>query len=341
MRGTPAPTTRQGRCSTSCGGPRHEPSRKPSRLRPGGSTRTWAELLGDGFVVVVNAAAGTTDREQVAAAVATLRTRGTADLVTTEDLRALDEALESLDGRTLVVAGGDGSVHAAVRSLWRAGTLHDTSLGLVPLGTGNDLAAGLQVPDDPVAAASLIIDGAPRVLDLITTDHDEVVVNASHAGLGASAAGESDRFKERLGPFAYPLGALLAGVKESGWDLQVSLDGDPIHEGSVLMVGVANGPSIGGGTRLCPPALPDDGRLDLIVVSAVTAAARVAFGVALRDGVHLDREDVVHLRGRTATIAGEAVPHDLDGEVTEERTSCTYTVQARAWRMLLAPTDGD
>ena len=101
------------------------------------------------------------------------------------------------------------------------------------------------------------------------------------------------------------------------------------------MVGIANAPSIGGGTRLVPPAVPDDGELDVIVVSAVTAAARVAFGVALRDGVHLDRDDVVHLRGRTVTIAGEAVAHDLDGELTDPRESCTYTVEPGAWRMLL------
>ena len=288
-----------------------------------------------GYLVIVNAGAGTTDQERVDAGLAVLRRAGDATLVQTEDLDALDAALRDLDGRTLVVAGGDGSMHAAVGSLWRSGTLDDATIGLLPLGTGNDLATGLSIPSDPTAAAEIIIAGDIRDLDLITSDLGEVVVNASHAGLGAAAAGESERFKERLGPLAYPLGALIAGVRESGWDLQVTLDGKVVHDGSAIMVGVANAPSIGGGTRLCPPAVPNDGQLDVIVVSAVTAAARVAFGVALRDGLHLDRDDVLHLRGHEVTISGDPVAHDLDGEVTEERASCTYTVHPRAWRMVL------
>ena len=289
----------------------------------------------DRLLVVVNAGAGTADREAVDAAVAVLDAERGAELITTEDLDHLDSVLADVGDRTLVVAGGDGSIHAAVGSLWRAGTLSDATVGLLPLGTGNDLATGLDIPTDPIEAARVILGGDATSLDLIVTDFDEVVVNASHAGLGAVAAGESDRFKERLGPLAYPLGALIAGVRETGWDVRVTLDDEVVHQGNALMIGVANAPSIGGGTRLVPPAVPTDGLLDVIVVSAVTAAARVAFGVALRDGVHLDREDVLHVRGSAVTIAGAPLPHDLDGEVTDERESCTYQVRPGAWRMLL------
>jgi YegS/Rv2252/BmrU family lipid kinase len=293
-----------------------------------------------GFLVVANGAAGTADRERIEAAAGALRAEAGTEVVLTDDLDHLDRVLAGVEGRTLVVAGGDGSVHAAVGSLWRAGALDGTTLGLVPLGTGNDLATGLEIPDDPVAAAGVCLAGAAARLDLLTTDHGEVVVNASHAGLGAAAAGESERFKDRLGPAAYPLGALLAGVKEAGWELRVTVDDEVVHHGPALMVGIANAPSIGGGTRLVPAARPDDGRLDVIVVSAVSAAARVAFGVALRDGVHVDRDDVLHVLGSRVRIDGEGVAHDLDGEVTEERRSCTYTVQPGAWRMLLPASAG-
>lgn len=288
-----------------------------------------------GFLIVANASAGTADQERIDAAAAALNATDTAEVAHTEDLEELDAALDRLDGRTLVVAGGDGSMHAAVGSLWRSGTLAEVVIGLVPLGTGNDLATGLEIPDDPVEAAKVCLGASASDLDLITTDRDEVVVNASHAGLGAAAADQSERFKSKLGPLAYPLGAMIAGVRESGWDLSVTLDGNRIHDGGALMIGIANAPSIGGGTRLVPPAIPSDGVLDVIIVSAVTAAARIAFGVALREGLHLDRDDVVHKRGASVTIAGDPVAHDLDGEVTDERTSCTYTLQPAAWRMLL------
>src|SRR5690606_38209198 len=137
-----------------------------------------------------------------------------------------------------------------------------------------------------------------------------VVVNAVHAGLGAEAAERSDSLKGALGPLAYPIGALVAGVRESGWELEVTADGAVVHRGPALMVGVGNGPSIGGGTALFPGAAIDDGRADLVVVSAVGAAARVAFAAALRSGVHLDRDDVVARRAGEVVVTGDAVRHN-------------------------------
>ena len=67
------------------------------------------------YLVVVNSSAGTTDRERVDAALEALNAVGTADLVVTEDLNALDAALEHLEGRTLVVAGGDGAQAGVAR----------------------------------------------------------------------------------------------------------------------------------------------------------------------------------------------------------------------------------
>lgn len=298
-----------------------------------------ADDAGDRILVVANAQAGSAQQERLDAALAVLRREADVELARPADVTELGEVLGHLDGRRLVVAGGDGSMHVVVRELWRRGAaeLAQATLGLVPLGTGNDLATGLELPEDPAAAARLCLHGQVRTLDLITTNSGEVVVNASHAGLGAAAAERSEGMKAALGPLAYPAGAVAAGVQEAAWDLRVSLDGQVVHEGATLMVGVANAPSIGGGTRLCPPALPDDGQLDLIVVSAVGPAARLAFATALRDEAHLDRDDVLHVLGREATIAGEPVAHDLDGELTEDLDSCTYTIQPSAWRLLVSP----
>lgn len=248
----------------------------------------------------------------------------------------LDEVLADLGDRTLVVAGGDGSVHLVVQRLWQRSpeALRDVTLGLVPLGTGNDLARGLGLPLEPDEAARVVASGRVRRLDLLVADDGQVVVNAVHAGIGAVAAQRSERLKDSLGPFAYPVGALFAGVGEASWSLRVTLDGDVVHDGETLMVGVANAPSIGGGARLCPGARPDDGYLDVVVSSAVERPARLAFGAALRDGAHVDRPDVVCLRGRSVTVAGDAVRHDVDGEVLDPTASRTYRVVPAAWRLL-------
>ncbi|MDP8978033.1 MAG: diacylglycerol kinase, partial [Actinomycetota bacterium] len=207
---------------------------------------------------------------------------GDVSLARTGSPDELDEVLDDLGDRTLVVAGGDGSVHLVVQRLWRRSprALRDVAVGLVPLGTGNDFARGVGLPLGPGEAARVVAAGRVRPLDLLVADDGHVVVNAVHAGVGAVAAQRSERLKESLGPFAYPVGALVAGVGEASWSLRVTLDGVLVHDGATLMVGVANGPSIGGGARLCPGARPDDGYLDVVVSSAVERPARLAFGAA-------------------------------------------------------------
>jgi diacylglycerol kinase family enzyme len=100
------------------------------------------------------------------------------------------------------------------------------------------------------------------------------------------------------------------------------------------MVGVGNGPMIGGGTPLCPGALPDDGLLDVVVACATGPAARAAFGAALRNGSHVDRDDVVTARGTVVRISGDAVAYDADGELEDGVTDRTYRVEPGAWSLV-------
>jgi len=109
------------------------------------------------------------------------------ELVRTDDAEDLDRALERLDGRTLVVAGGDGSLHLAVQRLWDGGELGDATIGLVPMGTGNDFARGLDLPLDPLEAASAVATGEPRRLDVALGDDGEVEVGVDGTAVGGGA----------------------------------------------------------------------------------------------------------------------------------------------------------
>lgn len=289
-----------------------------------------------GYVVLANAHAGSVEHEALDAAVGVLAAAGPTEVRMSSDPAALDAALTGLDGRVLVVAGGDGSLHLVANRLRRLGRLDQVGVGLVPLGTGNDFARAAGIPLDAHAAAIALTTARPHRFDLLEDDTGRVVVNAAHAGLGAEAAAVAADHKPRLGPLAYPLGALLAGLREEGWALGVSVDGTAIASGErLLMVGVANGPTIGGGTPLCPVARADDGRLDVVVVAAVGPAARAGFAAALRAGTHLDRDDVHHLRGTRVQISGEPVRHNLDGELEAEVTGRGYRVLPGAWSLLV------
>jgi diacylglycerol kinase family enzyme len=289
-------------------------------------------------VLLVNGDAGSADRQAVAAAGEVLATTGAVRTVETDAPDDLDDLLGDLDDEVLVVCGGDGSVHLAVDRLRAHGRL-DVPLGLVPLGTGNDLAQGLGLPLEPDDAAERIRDGAPRDLDLLVADDGTICVNALHAGIGVDAAERAQALKAAIGPVAYPLGAVAAGVTAPGWDVAVEVDGrrlEPAVGGAVLLVAVMNLRTFGGGTPMAPEAEPDDGALDVVVTTATGPAARAAFGNALRKGTHHERDDVAAARGRTVTIRGEAIGYNVDGELDgEEFTSRTWTVEPGVWRLVV------
>jgi diacylglycerol kinase family enzyme len=102
----------------------------------------------------------------------------------------------------------------------------------------------------------------------------------------------------------------------------------------VLLVGVGNGPYIGGGTPLFPGASGDDGALDVVVSCATGPAARAAFGLALRKGEHVERDDVVATRGTQVRVHGDAIGLDADGELEDAVTDRTWTLHPGAWSLV-------
>ncbi len=290
------------------------------------------------LVVVTNAAAGGAADDAVEAALAVLDAATDVRREVCAEPGDLDGVLDSLaDGETLVLVGGDGSVHTAVAALWRRDALTpDRPLGLVPLGTGNDLARTLGIPLDPAEAARALLAGRPRALDLLVDDHGGVVVNAVHVGIGAEAAEKASGLKDRLGAAAYAVGSVAAGVRPGGWSLHVAVDGRPVQvDGDVLMVGIANGRTIGGGAELAPDAEPDDGEVDVVVATSTGPLARLGFAVSLREGEHVERDDVLVLRGRSVHVTGEAFPVNADGELTGPVSARTWTVRPGAWSLLV------
>jgi diacylglycerol kinase family enzyme len=286
----------------------------------------------DGHLLVASVEAGSTDEPEVTAAAEVLG----AELAACGHPDDLERALDRLDGRTLVIAGGDGSLHLAVTKLHLRGELARTRIGLVPLGTGNDLARALDLPLDAAEAARVVRDGRARPMDLIVDDAGGIVVNAVHVGIGAEAAEHAGRLKPRLGSAAYPLGAIRAGLRAPGWRLRVEVDGRVLSDSHrpTLMVGIGNGRGVGGGTALLPLAEPDDGLLDVVVSKATGPFARARFGAALASGQHLQDRDVRFARGRTVTLSGDPVGVNADGETGAEVRRRTWTVQAGAWSLV-------
>lgn len=174
------------------------------------------------------------------------------------------------DGRDIVIAvGGDGTVRAVAESL--AGS--ETALGIVPQGTGNLLARNLEVPLNNVRAAlERVRDAEPRRIDLGWVSYD----GTEHAfavmvGFGVDAqmlVETDDDLKSKAGWLAYveAMGRALAGTEMT--DITVTVDGEnPVAvRGHTMLIG--NCGMVQGGIRLLPDAVLDDGKLDVLMISA-------------------------------------------------------------------------
>jgi YegS/Rv2252/BmrU family lipid kinase len=284
-------------------------------------------------LVITNAAAGGSAR--VEAALDVLREAGDVEVVATESPEDCAAAVARLGDRRVVVCGGDGSVHTIVRALHRADAL-DRPVGLVPLGTGNDLARALELPLDPADAARVVLTGKPRRLDLLVDDAGGVVVNAVHLGVGAEAARQAASLKPRLGRLAYLVGGVSAGLAASGWTLTVRVDGAELVSGPVLQVGIGLGRSVGGGSPLTPHSVLDDQQADVVVSQAVGVLARLGYGLRLRRGSHVDRPDVHTARGTSVEAEGEPFHYNADGEISGPVPRRVWTIDPRGWQ-LIAP----
>ncbi|MEV7398405.1 YegS/Rv2252/BmrU family lipid kinase [Aeromicrobium sp. NPDC092404] len=272
------------------------------------------------LLAIANADAGTADEQAIEDVIEALHGHEV-DVVQTASPEELASALSShpdVDG--VVVLGGDGSLHAVVDALRSAGRIDTVVIGLVPLGTGNDFAATLGLPDDPVEAAKVVAAGRTRPVDLIVDGRDEVVVNAAHIGIGAEAAKAARPWKKALGPIGYVIGAVLTGLRgltTPGARLEITVDGKTLpRKEPVIQVAVGNGTFVGGGTPLLPQADPSDGQLDVAVSYTRSPRRRIAYAWHVRRGDHHRRDDVVYLRGTEVTVRGDRLACTSDGELT-------------------------
>lgn len=296
------------------------------------------------LLVITNAAAGTNEDEVLEPALEAMRKRADVKVAATASPDELAEVLAQLDGRQVVVAGGDGSLHAVVQALYDAGLLHRAAVSLLPLGTGNDFARGMGIPLDTLAAVAVVLDGDLRPVDLITDDEGGIVINNVHAGVSAQASRHGARWKQRLGSVnlgkvGYPVGAAIAALRPQMIRLDILVDGNAVssRKQPVLMLSVGNSSHVGGGTPITPDATPEDGRGDVMVSFATGGLSRLGFALTLRKGEHQQREDVRRVRGRVVSIRGRRdFWCSADGEITGPHRAKRWVVQSGALQMVLA-----
>jgi lipid kinase YegS len=233
----------------------------------------------------------------------------------------------------LIAAGGDGTLNEVVHGLMDLSKGARPALGVVPLGTANDFAAGCGIPRDPEEALALCIEGEAAPID-IGKANEHWFLNAASVGFGAEVTATTPpELKRLLGPAAYAvMGAILA-INVHHYHGRLTLPDREIT-GSGPVAIVANGRQTGGSVQVAPRARIDDGLLDVLVVRQIPAMALLTAARELQE-LSPDGEYISYWQTPWAEVyPEEAIPVNLDGEPVQF-SSVRYEAVPRAIRLIV------
>jgi diacylglycerol kinase (ATP) len=226
----------------------------------------------------------------------------------------------------VIAAGGDGTVHEVSNGLLQAYAqgIEGPTLGVLPVGTGNDFAKLVGPLKNLERSLDILVDGERRRFDACTASWDDAehwFVNAAGTGVDVEVVRNILRKRGRPSPaiMKYLTAALKALLTFQAIPLRIRMD-DHVIERDVMIIVAGNGRCVGGGFWVCPEAQPDDGRFDICIVDSVSflgslrPLAKVMRGThATHPKVHMYRAEEVEIEA----MGSEPLFFQLDGELHE------------------------
>ena len=241
------------------------------------------------------------------------------------------------DGAELIFAcGGDGTVMAVVTAL--TGT--DVAMAILPAGTGNLLATNLGLATDAATGVQVVLDGGRRKIDVGVVDDQCFAVMA---GMGFDAQmleGTSETAKRRLGWLAY-LGGAVKHLRNRPMRARIVLDGGSPMARRPRSVIVGNVGRLQGGVRLLAEAKPDDGKLDVAILSPNNLRNWAELGWAvLRRRKRIPRMEI-YTAERVEISSNRPQSRQLDGDLIDPGKSLKIHVRHRALLLCVPQPDSD
>ncbi|WP_074351687.1 diacylglycerol kinase family protein [Proteiniborus sp. DW1] len=199
-------------------------------------------------------------------------------------VKGLEEGYDSI-----IAVGGDGTINEVAMGIIQKGY---GTLGIIPGGTGNDLARSLNIPLDPEEALYTLLGGEKKHIDYGRIN-GKFFLNVASIGLDADIVKRTEDVKKVIrGKIAYTIGLIITLMVYKSQKLIVELDNETM-EIDAMLTAVANGKYYGGGMKICPMAVLDDGSFHIIIVKKVSKLKLLRFFPLVFKGTHVNLTDLV------------------------------------------------
>lgn len=216
---------------------------------------------------------------------------------------------------TIVSVGGDGTLHEVVNGMVGG----NQKLGVIPSGTGNDLARSLNLPFDLRESIEILVKEKTTLIDLGHIK-GEYFINFSSVGLDALIAQEANKIKKYFSStYSYILGIVKGLTKFKSMDVDLIIDGKKYRE-KIMFITVCNGSYYGGGMKIAPQAKISDGEFDICVVRHIPKLKLLLLFPTIFKGNHIRYKEVKMYRGKEVEVFSKKdIAINADGEIVDNR----------------------
>lgn len=231
------------------------------------------------------------------------------------DATRLTKEIISGGADNVVVVGGDGTLHETINGF---SDFDKVALGVIPCGTGNDFAAALNLPEDPVKAVDIILEETPKFTDFMQMPTVRGL-NIIGTGIDVDVLKYYAAAKKKT-KLTYTKCLIKALAKFKYLNFDAAADGEEKKKYTSFIACVANGHRYGGGIPVCPVANPADKKLDFVAVKNINKIKLIFAFLKLKAGKILSLKETTHFNTSSIEITPESEHYtvNVDGELYED-----------------------
>lgn len=237
-------------------------------------------------------------------------------------IKGLEEGFDSI-----VAVGGDGTINEVAMGIVQKGY---GTLGIIPGGTGNDLARSLDIPLDPEEALYSLLSGTKKHIDFGRIN-GSLFLNVASMGLDAEIVKRTEKIKKIIkGGIAYTISLIITLIVYKSKRLTIELDEETI-EMDTMLAAIANGKYYGGGMKICPMASLDDGYFHVVVIKKINKLKLLTLFPLVFSGGHVNLTDLVKVyKSKKVKLKfDKELLLNIDGEVVTAKDEVSFITDDR------------